>query len=43
VKDGAVKLDPNDEITRDTLITERGEVVNPRVRAALGLPELVAS
>jgi len=43
VKEGAVKLDANDEITRDTLITQGGEVVNPRVRAALGLPELVTS
>ncbi len=43
VKDGAVKLDLGDEITRDTLIARDGEVVNPRVRAALGLPELVAS
>jgi len=43
VKDGNVKIDPADEITRDTLITERGEVVNPRIREALGLPELVVS
>ena len=43
VKDGAVKLDTGDEITRDTLIAHGGEIVNPRVRAALGLPELVAS
>jgi NAD(P) transhydrogenase subunit alpha len=42
-KDGGVKVDPNDEITRETLIATGGEVVNPRVRAALGLPELVAS
>jgi NAD(P) transhydrogenase subunit alpha len=43
VKDGAVKLDPADEITRDTLIAQSGDVVNARVRQALGLPELVAS
>ena len=43
VKDGNVKIDPADEITRDTLITERGEVVNPRIREALGLPEMVNS
>jgi NAD(P) transhydrogenase subunit alpha len=43
VKEGAVKLDTSDEITKDTLIAHGGEVVNPRVRAALGLPELVAS
>jgi NAD(P) transhydrogenase subunit alpha len=39
VKDGAVKLDANDEITRDTLIAKGGEVVNARVRQALGLPD----
>jgi len=43
VKDGAVKIDPNDEITRDTLIAQGGDVVNARVRQALGLPELVTS
>jgi H+-translocating NAD(P) transhydrogenase subunit alpha len=43
VKNGAVTLDPSDEITRDTLIAKDGEVVNARVRQALGLPELVAS
>ena len=43
VKDGAVKVNTDDEITRETLITMGGEVVNPRVRAALGLPELVSS
>jgi len=43
VKDGAVRLDPNDEITRDTLIAQGGEVVNARVRQALGLPELVTT
>ena len=41
VKDGAFKLDTTDEITRDTLIAHAGEVVNARVRASLGLPELV--
>ena len=43
VKDGAVTVDPNDEITRDTLIAQGGEVVNARVRQALGLPELTLS
>ena len=28
VKDGAVTLDPNDEITRDTLVAKDGDVVN---------------
>ncbi len=36
VKDGAVTIDPNDEITRDTLIAQGGEVVNARVRAGTG-------
>jgi NAD(P) transhydrogenase subunit alpha len=43
VKDKAVAVDMSDEITRDTLITQRSEVVNARVRAALGLAELVSS
>ena len=43
VKDGAVTLDPKDEITRETLIAQGGEVANARVRQALGLPELVTS
>jgi NAD(P) transhydrogenase subunit alpha len=43
VKDGAVKIDASDEITRDTLIARDGDVANARVRQALGLPELVAS
>jgi NAD(P) transhydrogenase subunit alpha len=43
VKDGAMKLDPGDEITRDTLIAKNGDVVNARVRQALGLPELVTT
>jgi len=43
VKDGAVVLDPSDEITRDTLVAKGGDIVNSRVRQALGLPELVTS
>jgi NAD(P) transhydrogenase subunit alpha len=35
--DGAVNADKDDEIVRETLITRDGKVVNPRVRAALGL------
>lgn len=41
VKDGQIKVDPADEIARETLITENGEVVSPRIRQALGLPDLV--
>ncbi|MCM3880343.1 MAG: Re/Si-specific NAD(P)(+) transhydrogenase subunit alpha [Vicinamibacterales bacterium] len=42
VKDGNIKADPADEIARETLITEGGEVVNPRIRQALGLADLPA-
>ena len=38
VKDGKFQLDMTDEITRETLVARDGQVVNPRVRAALGLP-----
>ena len=34
VKDGNVRIDMADEITRDTLIAERGEVVNPGSESA---------
>ncbi len=34
--------DLTDEITRETLLTHRGEVVNPRVRQLLGLPPVPA-
>jgi NAD(P) transhydrogenase subunit alpha len=39
-KDGALMLDLDDEIIRETLITRGGEVVHPRVREALGLGPL---
>ena len=38
VKDGALRVDGADEITRDTLVAQRNEVVNARVRELLGLP-----
>jgi NAD(P) transhydrogenase subunit alpha len=38
VKDGNLLLDSGDEITRETLVAHRGNVVHPWVRAALGLP-----
>ncbi len=38
--DGAVRLDLEDEILRDTLLTHRGTVVHPRVRDLLGLAPL---
>jgi len=37
VKDGQLNIDLADEITRETLITRGGEVVNPRVLALLGV------
>ena len=42
VKDGKVRPAESDDIIRDTLLTQGGEVVNARVREALGLPALVA-
>lgn len=41
VKDGKVRPPESDEIIRETLVTQGGEVVNPRVRELLGLPALV--
>jgi NAD(P) transhydrogenase subunit alpha len=43
VKEGQVQLDVQDEITRETLVTHRGEVVHPRVREALGLAPIPAT
>jgi NAD(P) transhydrogenase subunit alpha len=37
VKDGQLNIDMADEITRDTLVTRGGEVVNPRVLALLSV------
>ncbi len=41
VKDGKINLNVNDEIVRDTLLTQGGEVVNGRVREFHQLPALV--
>jgi NAD(P) transhydrogenase subunit alpha len=41
-KDGKVQIDLEDEITRDTLLTRGGEVVNARVREFFSLPALAA-
>ena len=38
LKNGALVLDMDDEITRETLVTRQGEVVNARVKSALGQP-----
>ncbi len=43
VKDGKVRPPESDDIIRDTLLTQGGEVVNARVREMLGMPALVAS
>ena len=40
VRDGKFPLDMSDEITRETLVARDGQVVHPRVRAALGLGDL---
>jgi NAD(P) transhydrogenase subunit alpha len=42
VKDGKVRPAESDDIIRDTLVTQGGEVVNARVRELLGMPGLVA-
>jgi len=41
VKDGKLRTN-EDEIVRETLLTNQGEIVNRRVREFFGLPELVA-
>ena len=40
VKDGKLQLNMEDEITRETLVTRGGEIVNTRVREAFALPAL---
>jgi H+-translocating NAD(P) transhydrogenase subunit alpha len=42
VKDGKLNLKMDDEITRDTLLTRGGEIVNARVREFFSLPALAA-
>lgn len=41
-KDGKIPADPEDEITKATLVAFNGEVVNARVRERLGMPPLAA-
>ena len=36
-KDGDLRIDLEDEVTRDTLVSQGGEIVHPRVREALGM------
>jgi NAD(P) transhydrogenase subunit alpha len=40
VKDGKLQMNLQDEITRETLITQGGEIVNARVREFFKLPAL---
>src|SRR5947207_9727208 len=40
---GKTDLDMNDEVTRETLVTRGGEVVNARVREFFKLPALAAT
>jgi len=42
VKDGKLQLNLEDDIIKSTLLTEGGEVVNPRVREYFSLPALAA-
>jgi NAD(P) transhydrogenase subunit alpha len=37
-RDGKLNLDLEDEITRETLLTHEGKIVNPRVRDFFSLP-----
>ena len=39
-EDGALQLDKDDEIVRESMVARGGEVVHPRVREALGLAPL---
>jgi H+-translocating NAD(P) transhydrogenase subunit alpha len=43
VKDGKLRLDTQDEIIRDTLLTGDGEIVNKRLRELYSLPALAGS
>ncbi len=42
VKDGKMQLNLADEITSGTLVTQGGEIVNPRIREFFSLPALVS-
>jgi NAD(P) transhydrogenase subunit alpha len=43
MKDGKLRLDRDDQIIRDTLMTYGGEIVNERIREFLQLPPLEPS
>src|SRR5213592_3582582 len=38
VKDGKLQLNTDDEIVRESMLTQDGEVVNPRIREFFSLP-----
>lgn len=38
ISKGELKIDPEDEIIRETLVAQNGEITSPRVRELLGLP-----
>jgi NAD(P) transhydrogenase subunit alpha len=40
IKNGALVLDPSDEIVRETLVARDGQILHARVREALGMPLL---
>jgi NAD(P) transhydrogenase subunit alpha len=42
VKDGKLQINLEDEITRETLLTRDGEIVNQRVREFFKMPALVS-
>ena len=42
VTDGAVRIDAADEVVAGALLTRDGEVVSPRARQALGMPEVTS-
>jgi len=43
VKDGAVHLDFDDEITAGCVVTHEGRIIHPRIRELMGLPPLDAT
>jgi NAD(P) transhydrogenase subunit alpha len=43
VKDGQLRLDTQDEIIRDTWLTDGGEIINKRLRETYSLPPLAAT
>jgi H+-translocating NAD(P) transhydrogenase subunit alpha len=42
VKDGKLQVNLEEEIVRETLLTQNGEIVNERVREFFSLPALVS-